>query len=504
MAEHLNGNRLFFGRYIGDTPVTGHPGSPDTPRGLDAFLTKGKKAAKDRGSIWFPDHKKADPLTGELALEEAWEDEYGRRKRRLDDLFDELVACETAQLQARLHALDLQGRDALDAELDAHIREHGAKSIDRSVFVAHAKRCGKRTRSSLERQYGVRLGERIFCEELNSLLLTAEDGQLAPSSTAVDDSAFVFPSVDGCEQSNRWDMQSHPPDILITNVSMLSAMLSRELEDPILQKTQDWLSKPDSYFYLVLDELHLQRGAAGTEVSYLLRLLLHRLGLTRPEHRHKLRVLASSASLPTEPMKDNDSTAYLWQMFGSFGLDASEVERTPPEGGRRLWQEAIIAGREMPSRYAPAGPTAKLSARPFEALLQAHRHDDVLDPDQPLAQPLFVRVPSAGSTHEAAWRNVCETLGTNDPSLATAISRAIVEVSDRLIWACWERGADSTSAGGRTRAQPIDDLAELLFSDLPVGSGSYAARATAVRGLLFVRGAGDALGAFLPERTGTP
>ena len=79
---------------------------------------------------------------------------------------------------------------------------------------------------------------------------------------------------------------------------MLGAMLSREVEDPIFDKTRDWIANdPDAYFYFVFDELHLVRGSAGTEVSFLVKSLLVRLGLDRPEHRHKLRILASRASL---------------------------------------------------------------------------------------------------------------------------------------------------------------------------------------------------------------
>jgi Phage integrase family len=79
---------------------------------------------------------------------------------------------------------------------------------------------------------------------------------------------YLFPSVDGNEMVSRWDMQEHPPDILITNVSMLSAMLSREVDAPIFDKTREWIeSDPEAYFFLILDELHLQRGSAGTEVT---------------------------------------------------------------------------------------------------------------------------------------------------------------------------------------------------------------------------------------------
>ena len=36
----------------------------------------------------------------------------------------------------------------------------------------------------------------------------------------------------------RWDMQDHPPDILITNYSMLNIMLTRDLEQPIFDETK--------------------------------------------------------------------------------------------------------------------------------------------------------------------------------------------------------------------------------------------------------------------------
>ena len=82
---------------------------------------------------------------------------------------------------------------------------------------------------------------------------------------------------------SRWDMQETPPDILITNISMLNAMLSRSSEQRMLDQTRDWLlSDSRNRFTLVIDELHLQRGSEGTEFIYLLRLLLVRLGLDAP------------------------------------------------------------------------------------------------------------------------------------------------------------------------------------------------------------------------------
>ena len=134
-----------------------------------------------------------------------------------------------------------------------------------------------------------------------------------------------FPRLDGAEMRCRFDMQLAPPDILITNYSMLSIMLMREVDSAIFDKTKAWLEcediqdanereceKKNRVFHLVIDELHLYRGTAGSEVAYLLQLVLNRLGL-HPNHK-QLRILASSASL--EP-GDPGSRQFLQDFFGT-------------------------------------------------------------------------------------------------------------------------------------------------------------------------------------------
>ena len=118
---------------------------------------------------------------------------------------------------------------------------------------------------------------------------------------------------------SRWDMQDAPPDILITNFSMLSIMLMRDADNGIFEKTRKWLEKEGSVFHLVVDEIHLYRGTAGTEVAYLLKLLLLRLGLS-PDSP-KLRILGSSASLEQD---DPQSLEFLSDFFGQ-GWDRSQI-----------------------------------------------------------------------------------------------------------------------------------------------------------------------------------
>ena len=54
--------------------------------------------------------------------------------------------------------------------------------------------------------------------------------------------ARFFPRMDGGEMWSRWDMQDHPPDILITNYSMMNIMLMRSMETPIFDATRQWLA----------------------------------------------------------------------------------------------------------------------------------------------------------------------------------------------------------------------------------------------------------------------
>ncbi len=163
----------------------------------------------------------------------------------------------------------------------------------------------------------------------------------------------IFPMTKGkdgipsSEMRTRFDMQQTPPDILITNYSMLAIMLMREVDNPIITKTKEWLEKdPSHIFHLIIDELHLNRGTSGTEISYLIRILINRLGLTPDSPQ--LRILSSSASLEMSEEKKEESLGYLRDFFG---VDFSD--------------ENIIQGHyiSMPQNY-----DSKLPIAPFKKI----------------------------------------------------------------------------------------------------------------------------------------
>jgi Lhr-like helicase len=120
-----------------------------------------------------------------------------------------------------------------------------------------------------------------------------------------------FQDPSGGEMWSRWDMQETPPDILITNYSMLNIMLMRNVENSIFEHTKQWLqASREHVFHLVVDELHTYRGTPGTEVGYLLRALFDRIGLDPDSPQ--LRIIATSASIE----EDDTSRKYLQEFFG--------------------------------------------------------------------------------------------------------------------------------------------------------------------------------------------
>lgn len=221
MADRLNGNRIFFGRYNGSTPTSGYPKYKEN-------------AANSR--IY---------------------DSLLHAMRELDSMTDD--------------TLKLLDKNGLTEE---EIKKNQDKYVVRRSI---------------------------------SQMVKGKDG------------------IASAEMRTRFDMQQTPPDILITNYSMLAMMLMREVDNPILEKTREWLEKDQSHiFHLVIDELHLNRGTSGTETAYLIRLLLNRLGLSPDSPQ--LRILSSSASLEVSGDKQTESLKFLKDFFGCEFTKENVVE----------------------------------------------------------------------------------------------------------------------------------------------------------------------------------
>ena len=149
------------------------------------------------------------------------------------------------------------------------------------------------------------------------LQVAREVRQMAADAAAIADELRVqFPDPVRGELVTRWDMVAAPPDVLVSNFSMLNVMLMRSFEDPIWEQTRSWLSDRRNVFTLVIDELHQQRGTPGSEVALVIRNLLMRLGL-EPDSP-QLRCIGTSASLEAggHGSRDGLPEEYLEQFFG--------------------------------------------------------------------------------------------------------------------------------------------------------------------------------------------
>jgi hypothetical protein len=154
-----------------------------------------------------------------------------------------------------------------------------------------------------------------FSKRANLLTNAAQKSECEP------DDIYVSPRLSinsfTSEMLVREDMNSSKaPDIMITNVSMLSIMLMRSQEYDMLEQTKNYYQQhPDAVFHLVVDELHLHRDTAGAEVAYLLRMFLNRIGvppMKDGKRNPQLRIYASSASIENEPQQ------YLEDFFGVY------------------------------------------------------------------------------------------------------------------------------------------------------------------------------------------
>jgi len=154
---------------------------------------------------------------------------------------------------------------------------------------------------------------------------------------------------DDVELITRSEVQTAPPDLLVTNYSMLEYMLMRPIERTVFDKTRDWLKDNlKEKFLIVLDEAHLYRGAAGAEVGLLLRRLRDRLDIP-PE---RFQVICATASF-----KDHDYAPH----FGAQ-LAGAPPETFAPIKGDFAWRPhaapgnkrdaEVLASIDLPKFYA--------------------------------------------------------------------------------------------------------------------------------------------------------
>ena len=329
-----------------------------------------------------------------------------------------------------------------------------------------------------------RLREVLTATEVRS----ARAAQVA-IQTGDPDVQYFVPRLDGAEMRSRWDMVDAPPDVLVTNYSMLNVMLLRERDRRFFDSTRQWLdADPAHRFTLVVDELHMYRGTAGTEVAYLLRNLKHRLGLDqRPE---QLRILAASASLDAQ--RDQQ---YLEEFFG---VDAGSFEFV--EGELDMPANAPRGSTEDASAVIAAGAAGAVQLMRERGLSDTLRRA-FIDP------ALTDRVATVSKTLDAVAAEVFpNTTADLRAAALNAMLNGLAAQPDQAdpklrahyffrnipgVWACTDPACpDVASPGGQPRT------VGRLFSE-PATRCTCGSR---VLELLYCQNCGDVLlGGFTPE-----
>ena len=184
---------------------------------------------------------------------------------------------------------------------------------------------------------------------------------------------------------SREEMQRTPPNILITNYSMLEYMMLRPKDDAVFQGAR--------LRYIVLDEAHIYKGATGMETSLLMRRL--RARISQPD---SVQYILTSATLGG-PETDEDILTFAHSLcnveFKQSGIIRSREKRPPmaehrdfpPELFRELRQSSEEAGAILARYGADFAPDEDLGTKLYALFLHSRLFEKLR---QAAAQPVTV------------------------------------------------------------------------------------------------------------------
>ena len=270
------------------------------------------------------------------------------------------------------------------------------------------------------------------------------------------------------ELTNRTDIRNNPPDILVTNITMLEYLLLRKGDRSILEASQGALC------WIVLDEAHSYVGSQAAEMALLLRRCAQAFGAT-PQG---VRLMATSATIGGEV----DATEKLATFAAALaGQDRARIE--------------VVAGVEHAPDLGTPGPDTPIQVETLDGLDPAALwarlapHPRV----QILRQALSAGPVALGDVAQHLWgettRRVDAQRLLDAAALAQHDGRALLPWRAHIfhraqsgVWACLDpacpdRGTDLTAEGA---VWPFGALS--LVPAAACGCGAPMAEVVACRG----------------------
>lgn len=201
----------------------------------------------------------------------------------------------------------------------------------------------------------------------------SKTGQFIRAITLPDDSELL----------TRHEVQRAPPDLLVTNYSMLEYMLMRPIERSIFDATKEWLSQNhEETFLVVLDEAHLYRGAAGAEVGLLLRRLRDRLDIP-PE---RFQVICATASFKDAKYAPEFGAQLSGVPADTFVAITGKLDFRPYSAVGSAHDAEVLAGIDVPKFYAATSDDERTSV--IQPLLQYRGTKEEASPELALFKAL--------------------------------------------------------------------------------------------------------------------
>ncbi|SFR11758.1 DEAD/DEAH box helicase domain-containing protein [Lentzea waywayandensis] len=315
--------------------------------------------------------------------------------------------------------------------------------------------------------------------------IAREFDEMEAAGTAEEDLA-QFSDPRRNEMLVRWDIRVTPPDIMVTNYSMLNALLMRDVDSPLFERTHNWLDRsPENVLTLVVDELHLYRGTQGSEVAMILRSLLSRLGLEADSPQ--VRFVATSASLA----EGDDSRAYLETFFG-----ASRSTFHVTSGEPRTLVDAPIVTRQQVHALAANNDTwadgPALSQAVAAACYSQSENRFRATPLTALARNLFPDADGSAQDQLALQQVLSKIADAPATSETIPLRAHLFARTVRGMWACSNRNCHDEDA-------PRADRTVGRLLDVP--ASTCAECGSRVLDLLYCFECGDvSLGGFVVDR----